>query len=371
MVKQLTLVLFLCSVPAIALAQDAAASASPGDRVQFVEETIAASGPGFDVAASLQVQQVPPPPAPPASTAPPPTLPRRRGSMVGYIEDATVGSQVRLRYDLGFHMHVPDRAEFFYAKCGCYRDIPAGNPLSDPNAPGPGPGVVTDLNFQQVYLQAEYSGGSRVSIFGEAPIRWIQPQLFATPQTFPDQSGFGDLQGGLKIGIVNSDLQTATLQVKGYFPTGDAAKGLGTNHTSIEPSLLLNNGINDRAAIESEVGFWHPIGGSAKLPNAQGSNFSGDIFYWGIGPSVDVYRDRSVRVAPVVELVGWHILNGSQTIQPGTALDDASGTNIVNLKIGGRVSLANGSSVYAGWGKALTEATWYDSIFRFEFRFGF
>src|SRR5688500_12922263 len=49
---------------------------------------------------------------------------RRRGSMVGYIEDATVRTQVRMRFDAGFGNDVPDRAEFFYAKCGCYQFDP-------------------------------------------------------------------------------------------------------------------------------------------------------------------------------------------------------------------------------------------------------
>src|SRR5262245_40738772 len=67
---------------------------------------------------------------------------RRRGSMVGYIEDTMVGSKVRVRFDAGMHNRAPDRAEFFYGKCGCYRDLPTNQPAYDPNAAGPGPGIV-------------------------------------------------------------------------------------------------------------------------------------------------------------------------------------------------------------------------------------
>ena len=63
---------------------------------------------------------------------------RRRGSMVGYINDSEIGSKIQVRGDLGYHIDAPDRAEFFYAKCGCYRDL-QGNPAYDPDAPGPGP----------------------------------------------------------------------------------------------------------------------------------------------------------------------------------------------------------------------------------------
>ena len=39
--------------------------------------------------------------------------------MVGYVDDAIVGSQVRIRFDAGFKDNAPDRAEFFYPQCGC------------------------------------------------------------------------------------------------------------------------------------------------------------------------------------------------------------------------------------------------------------
>ena len=96
----------------------------------------------------------PRPLAPPAADL---NSPRRRGSMVGYIDDAVVSSKLRVRFETALHDNLPDRAEFFYAKCGCYRTLPPANAAYDPAAPGPGPGIVTDLNFQQAYVQGEYA----------------------------------------------------------------------------------------------------------------------------------------------------------------------------------------------------------------------
>ena len=59
-------------------------------------------------------------------------------------------------------------------------------------------------------------------------------------------------------------------------------------------------------------------------------------------------------------------MNGNQT----AAVSDASGVNIVNLKIGGRVSFDSGS-LYFGYGHALTDAVWYDNIVRLEYRYSF
>src|SRR5260221_10457316 len=137
------------------------------DRLDFLlRKTIEA---GHADATSVEFQAKPP--APSDST-----LPRRRGSMVGYIDDAIIGSKVRIRFETALHNRVPDRAEFFYAKCGCYQDLPANNGAHDSNAPGPRPGAANDLNFQQLFLLGEYAFSNHASVFAELPARWIQPQ---------------------------------------------------------------------------------------------------------------------------------------------------------------------------------------------------
>lgn len=303
---------------------------------------------------------------PPAAQRPVPTR-RRRGSMVGYVDDAAIESKVRIRLDSGFGTTAPDRAEFFYAKCGCYSGLPADHPLFDADAPGPLPGAASDLNFQQFLVEGEYELGSRVSVFGLMPFRWIQPQAFVpgTGGTFPNQSGAGDLRAGAKFALADSDVTGVTAKVQIYFPTGDARKGMGTNHGTFEPALLFHNSLSDVVEVESQVGVWLPIGGSAPAPTAADGKFAGNVFYYGVGPSFTVYDRNRVRFGPVVELVGWHVLDGNESVGL-----DAGGTNIVNLKIGGRLTYSGGS-VYVGYGHALTDKVWYDDILRFEYRYSF
>jgi hypothetical protein len=287
--------------------------------------------------------------------------------MVGYINDASIGSQLRLRFDSGIGIDSPDRAEFFYAKCGCFRGLPESHAAFDPDAPGPGTGIVTDMDFQQLYLMGEYGFGDRVSLYGELPVRWIRPQSFL-PGTAPfdDQSGVSDLRAGVKFGALASDTQALTLQVQGNFPTGDAGKGLGVDHFSFEPALLYNGSANDRFHVEGQFGLVLPVGGSDGIATTE-ETFAGNVIYYGIGPSIEVYSGDAVRLAPVVELVGWHVLSGFQT----STLGEADGINVVNLKVGARLVLANRNSLYAGYGWALTDDEWYDSIFRVEYRVGF
>jgi hypothetical protein len=286
--------------------------------------------------------------------------------MVGYITDATIESLVRVRFDTGFGNNIPDRSEFFYAQCGCNSSGAPG-----PGAPGAGD-LVTDLNFQQLIIEPQYAPNDRVAVFASVPVRFVHPQTFlgATfrpplPNTFVDQSGLGDLRAGVKAAIVSTDVTTLTAQIQGYFKTGDAKKGLGTNHSSIETALLWYQNLSDRVAIESQFGDWHPIGGSS----AGGSSYTGDVLFYGIGPSLELVNTGHLIFGPVIELVGWHVLGGLQ--QAAGTLGPADGTNIVNLKFGARTRIDRRHSIYVGYGRALTDAVWYSDIVRFEYLYSF
>jgi Putative MetA-pathway of phenol degradation len=307
----------------------------------------------------------------PAGQTPPPSAPaagRRRPSLVGYIGDSSIGSQVRIRFDAGFEVTAADRAEVFYAKCGCYRDLPASHPAYDPDAPGPGPGIATELQYQQLYLVGEYAMNGRASVYGELPIRWLQPQSFVPDSgSFESSSGLGDVKGGIKVALTAARDHAVTVQLQADAPSGDASRGLGTDHWSISPTLLYLQRLGERVAVESQVGSLHPIGGSAGIPTDGPDGFAGSLVTYGIGASVDLTPGRAVSVAPVVELFGWHVLSGFQT----ATLGPADGVDIVNLKIGARLSYGDHGSVYFGYGRALTDAAWYHDVFRMEYRYGF
>ncbi len=290
------------------------------------------------------------------------------GSMVGYIDNAIVGSEIRVRFDAGFHDNAPDRAEFFYAQCGC----------NGGNAPGPSPGLVADLNFQQLYFRGEYAPISRFSIFTEVPVRWIQPQAFVTGTgSFPNHAGLNDVLAGVKFAAIASSSRYLTFQFQASFPSGDASKGLGTNHYSVEPELLYYQKISDRASLEAMLGDTHPIGGSTfTFSNGVTRNFAGDVFFYGVGPSYVLYKGDRVQFAPVIELVGWSVLGG---LESNARLAEASifpvvsadGTNIVNLKVGARTAIGDHNSIYVGYGHQLTHNVWYKEILRLEYRYSF
>jgi hypothetical protein len=316
----------------------------------------------FDPEPSAQAQRAQPPPPPPEPE------PRRRPSMVGYIDDGAIGSAVRVRFDAGSGITSADRAEFFYAKCGCYRDLPSDHPFADPAAPGPGPGIVTDMNFQQFYVLGEYAFSDRLSVFGELPFRRIQPQAFVPGfGAFENQGGVSDLRLGMKAAAFTTPDQILTARLQLSAPTGDAGKGMGTDLWSVEPALLYFHSLTDRVTFESQFGGVMRGSGSAGLPTAGSEGFAGNVLYYGAGASYQVYGEDGVEFAPVVELVGWRVLGGFQT----SDFADVSGMNILNIKLGGRLTLRGGHSVYVGYGRALTDRWWYENILRAEYRLGF
>jgi hypothetical protein len=303
--------------------------------------------------------------------------PATGGSIAAYIDDAIVGSQVRIRFDAGFHDSAPDRAEFFYPQCGCSN-----------RAPGPDfPGASNNINFQQLYLQAEYAPVSRVSIFTEVPFRWITPQTFITNSFDPPEvpsnrtnSGISDVRAGIKLALAASPNYSLTVQFKAYFPSGNGSQGLGTDHYSIEPSLLYFQRLSQRWAVESQIGDWHPIGGSMGIAfGAQApSSFASEVLFYGVGPSYQLIDRKHIKLAPVVELFGWYVLGGLQTVtfpfsscENGGCSSDAGGTNVINIKFGVRTSIGNHNSFYVGFGQAVTHSVWYEHIVRAEYRYSF
>ncbi len=370
----------------ISAAADAAPAVSTAldDAALAPKDSSAASPYHPDANAQQQSPAQAPPPSPPPGVESRPKIP---GSMVGYIDNPIVQNQIRIRFDAGFDDEFPDRSEFFYAKCGCYRHLnQSALPLPlqaayDPNAPGPGLGVPNAINFQQLYMNVEFSPQRRFSAFVEVPIRWLQPQGFqaAPPASlgflpFSNQSGLSDVTAGFKVAAVATESTYLTFQFKSYFPSGDASKGLGTNHYSIEPSLLLYQQLSSRFTIEGQIGDWHPIGWSDGVPTTSSEGFAGDVFFYGIGPSYKLYQGRHIGLAPVIELFGWHVLGGFET-QPGGTVDlaanEVSGVNIVNLKAGVRTNIGFHSSVYVGFGQALTHDDWYKHLVRAEYRYSF
>lgn len=262
----------------------------------------------------------------------------------GYIDFAKPMNVLRLRYDAAYDMNRPDRAEYFYGKCGCFGG----------NAPGPVlPERSVDAQEASVYL--EVAPTERFSVFIDLPFRMINPEVN------DNASGIGDVRYGFKYAFVYTDNHIVSLQVRGYAPTGDARRGLGTSHNSIEPTILYTGRFGDNWTVYGQFGEWVPI---------DGTDFAGNILLYGAGVGYTAYDTGNFKVTPLVEFVGWSVLSGKEFNPDTLSAVNAAGDNIVNGKIGVRAGGAR-QDVYVGYGRALTGDVWYKDIWRLEYRFKF
>ena len=275
----------------------------------------------------------------------------------GYIDNAVPVTMFRLTYDTAYRNNRPDRAEFFYAKCGCF---------GTPDAKGPGVVGVpeTSVDFQELSPYLEYAFSKRFSAFVSIPIRFINPEVNG------NTAGLSDVWFGVKYAFLRTESQVASLQLRAITPSGDSDKGLGTNNWWLEPGLLYFGHLAD-----NWVGF-------AELRDqiylSRSSDFTGNVLRYGVGTSYLAWQGQRLYVAPVVEFVGWTVLSGKELSDEGAV--SAAGDTIVNGKFGIRIGRgepgqgfysSDGSDLYIGYGRALTGEVWYKDMLRIQYRYFF
>ncbi len=281
----------------------------------------------------------------------------------GYIDSAIPVSQFRLRYDSAYNDNRPDRAEFFYPKCGCFATLPATDPNRDPNAKGP-PLPEKSVDYQELRSYLEIALDKRFSAFVEVPVRWINPDVNA------NAVGLGDVLFGAKYAFIYTCDTVVSAQVEAISPSGDPRLGLGTNDWWIEPGILAFQRVGERIYLQAEVRDYIPLNSH--------TDFAGNVLRYGVGASYLVYNTEAFRFAPVLEFVGWTVLSGKELTSEGQVLN-ASGDTIVNAKMGVRIGFGraddspvlNRADLYVGWGRALTGEVWYKDMLRAEFRYRF
>src|SRR5262245_38302880 len=200
-------------------------------------------------------------------------------SSVGYIDSALPRNVIRLRADAAYDSNRASRAEMFYAQTG-----PRGPGLPFPE---------TSVDYQELSFYLEGLVAPQLSVFVETPVRFLNPVV-------NDNSvGLGDITAGFKYAFINCEDRCASFQLRTFAPSGEADRGLGTRHVSLEPAFLFYTQPYDRLALESELRLWVPIGGT---------DFAGEVFRYGVGVSYALWQTACFQVRPVGELVGWTVL---------------------------------------------------------------
>jgi hypothetical protein len=267
-------------------------------------------------------------------------------SNVGYIDGAIPGNMFRLRFDAAYGNNRPTRAEFFYA-----RSAPFGPGLPTPE---------TSVDYQDISSYLEIALDRCTSIFGELPVRFINPDIN------DNSGGLGDSTVGFKRALILTDGEALSFQLKLYIPSGDSDRGLGNHHATVEPGLLCFKRLCDCWTMESELRYWIPVDGT--------EGFEGEVLRYGVGVSYQWLENCRMKVSPVAEFVGWTVLSGKVAVTEPSGLsriEDATGDTIINAKLGMRVNFGGDQQLYIGYGRALTGDQWYDDVIRVEYRITF
>jgi hypothetical protein len=168
----------------------------------------------------------------------------------------------------------PDRGEFFIARA---------------DGRGIGPNLAGgSIRMSELSIITEAAVG-RFSIAVEVPYRELDG--------FGVGSGWADINIATKSLLCDSEMFLLAFQFKTFIPTGVAGRGLGTNHTSLEPALLMALKISPDSYLQGEIAEWIPLGGDQLS--------EGSLLHYHLS-----YNQVLVRFLPDVPLVGTAELNG-------------------------------------------------------------
>lgn len=288
----------------------------------------------------------------------------------GYLDPAAPVTMFRMRYDDAINNKFPDRGEYFYAKCGCFRSPALAGALLDPNAKGP-QGVHSSVSYQDVRPYLEYALNPKFSVFTELPFRFVNfnslPIPANTQTNLTNEGGLADMNAGFKYAFIAEQDRYVTFQLRTYIPTGDSYEGLGTGHVSIEPSILFYQRLSQKWLLQGQLTEFTPI---------NVSSFASDVVQYGGGVGYVLAQTQNFTVIPTLEAVGWTFLNGQKFSPVDGGLQSAQGDTIFNIKPGVRVGLGRSpgpmmmqqQSVYAGFGIPVTDQQFYTNLFRVEYR---
>jgi hypothetical protein len=199
------------------------------------------------------------------------------------------------------------------------------------------------------------SGG--FSFFVDTPYRSYDTDLGG------HAAGFSDINLGTKSVLFDAELLQITFQFRTWMPSGIGLKGLGTQHVSLEPSLLFGLNISPDTYAQAQIAEWIPISADA----AQ----AGAILHYHASLNHVLWRwQPNVPIIGTLEANGWSFQDGLYTDPLRGALP-ASGETYLSAGPGLRVVVCDKIDFGIGSAFALTENHWGEQALRSEFRWRF
>lgn len=260
-----------------------------------------------------------------------------------FVPGARPTTHVRFRWDAGFSMVFPDRAEYFWAQAD-------GSGLG----PQPVPPYKGErgLDYDELSMYTEAAVNNFAMTF-EVPYRSVDPLDGSI------EAGFSDMIIGTKSLVFDRELFQITFQFRTFMPSGNTLEGLGTGHVSLEPSLILGFKISPESYLQAQLAEWIPIGGS---------KFAGSILHYHISYNRTlIHLLPDVPVVGTLEFNGWSFQDGSYT-DPYTGPQQANDFTYAAGAVGLRMFVCDNLDMGMSGNFALNTPNWTRELYRLEFR---
>jgi hypothetical protein len=261
-----------------------------------------------------------------------------------FMDTVRPRTYTRFRWDAGRNLTQPDRAEFFWARVRA-------------SGGGRGPQFAeTRVDYDELTLYQEIASGN-FAFFIETPYRAVDPVVNAR------HANFGDLNLGTKSLLVDCELLNVAFQFRTYIPVGSPQNGIGTGHTSLEPSILSSMKVTEDAYIQSQVAYWIPIGGDRTYQGATW-HYHGSLNY-------RLFTTGALQFITTSEINGWTFTDGALTnfVNPNVGVPrSASGESYVTTGGGLRIVFCERWDLGFGAAFALTQDHFAEQLYRTEFR---
>jgi hypothetical protein len=286
-----------------------------------------------------------------------------------FLDAARPITQMRIRVDSAWDFKNPDRAEYVFAR-EMTPQIQQIATCRGPNIPGKGPTCISKtIDYQELTMYNEASTG-RVGVFVELPYRDVD---FNNPgavnqATCCSQSQFADMNVGTKTLLLDCELLQLSFQFKTFIPIGSGGKGMGTEHVSLEPALLLNLKLSSSTYLQAESAYWIPIAGDPI--------YEANIWHNHVSLNhILCCPCKDFQVIGTAELNEWHVYGGAYTIPDYTLNGNFLAASATSTMLSGgpgiRGILCDKYDLGVGGLFAFTGSRWAKDLLRVEFRWRF
>ncbi len=263
-----------------------------------------------------------------------------------FVPTARPTTTARYRWDAGYNLVYPDRAEWFWAQDN-------GSGLGpQPVSPYQGEPSV-DYDELSMYVETAIKG---FALTVETPYRSVDPFTGGV------QAGFGDIIIGTKSLIFDRELFQIAFQFRTFVPSGKALEGLGVGHISLEPSLIVGFNLSPASYLQGQIAQWIPLGGGS---------YQGSILHYHFS-----YNHTLHYILPDVPLIGTLEANG-WSFQDGSYTDPVLGTlpandhTYLSAAVGLRMFVCEWLDAGAAANFAIGSPNWAEQLYRLECRVRF